>query len=611
MSNKRIQVADLDFDRIRENLKIYFRGQEKFSDYDFEGSALSTIIDVLAYNTHYNALYTNLAVNEMFMDSASKRSSVVSIANNFGYTPRSCSASRAKFDLVVTQAGATDPVKYLQKFSPFEATVEGETYTFYTINDYIAERSATTYRFFGVEVYEGIPVNKVFLCTTENQRFNLSNENIDLSTLTVIVQENGDSADFEKYERVENVLDVNSESKVYYVKELDDGTYELYFGSNNLGKPIEVGNAITATYIVTNKAAANGASLFSYQGQTLGGPAVAVSVTNSFGGAEAESLDEIKRSVSQSFFDQNRAVTVADYSSIIKRSFVNAESINVWGGEDQVPPVYGKVFICVKPRNASFLTPSDKAFIKETLLRSRNVVSVIPEVVDPTFLELGMDVNVYYDPAKTIRSADDIRLAVINAINDYTTNNLKKFNGVFRMSKFSRAIDDCDVSIQSNISTFKLYYEVAPRFNTRSQYKFSIVNPVYRTGGSVPGEESFSSTGFYIDETDNVYYLDDNGIGDIRLFSIISESGQRVYRGNVGTIDYQTGSVDIRDLRITNLVDANLYFIFKTDSFDVLSVRNQIVDIPLNRLKVTAIQDQTSNSGLVSGLNYKFTSSRQ
>jgi len=609
MSNNRIKVSDLDYNLIRENLKTFLRGQDQFKDYDFDGSALSTIVDILAYNTHYNALYTNLAVNEMFLDSASKRSSVVSIANNFGYVPRSCSASRAIFNLTVTQTNATDRLKYLQKFSPFSTTVDGEQYTFYNVDDYIADKDGDTYTFKRVTVYEGTPQTNVFLCTQLAQRFNLPNQNIDLETLSVTVQETGEIADFSKYERATDVLTLNEESEVYYIKELDDGSYDLYFGTNNLGKPIAVGNLITVTYIITNKSVANGAALFTYQGQTMGGPAVAVTTETSFGGREPETVDEIKRSVSQSFFDQNRAVTVSDYSSLVKRLFANTESVNVWGGEDNEPPVYGKVFISVKPTNASFLTPSDKAFIKGTLLKSKNVVSVIPEIVDPTFLQMEVDCTVYYDNTKTTRSADEIKLAVRNAITTYRDNNLKRFNGVFRMSKFARAIDDSDQSILSNITKFKLYYEMLPKYNTLSQYKISLINPIYRADVS---EASFLSTGFYIDNTTTIYYLDDDGDGNIRLFSVSSETSEKIFKDKfIGTVDYDNGTVDVKALKITNLVDANFYFIFKTASFDVVSVRNQIVDIPLERLNINVIQDQTSNAGLLSGYNYTFTSSRE
>lgn len=613
MSNNRIKVTELDYNSIRENLKTFMKGQEKFSDYDFDGSALSTIIDVLAYNTHYNALYTNLAFNEMFLDSASKRSSVISIANNFGYTPRSCASSSADVRLTITRETSSIRTLFLPKFSAFQTTIENEQYNFYNIEDYIADKTTAgtkdTFTFDKIKLYEGTPQTQVFLCTQLNQRFKLPAKNIDLSTLTVTVQATGEIADFDKYTQAIGVLELNELSEVYYVKELDDGTYELFFGSNNLGKPIAVGNVVNVSYIITNKTLGNGARIFSYQGPGLGGAATVSTLVPSFGGRDSETIDEIKQNVFQSFYDQNRAVTVGDYRTIIKRLYSNADSVNVWGGEDADPPVYGKVFITVKPKSGSFLTPSEKAFIKTSLLKSKNVVSVLPEIVDPTFLELDVETTVYYNNTKTTRSANDIKLAVIESIEKYSEENIRNFNGIFRMSKFTKAIDDADVSIQSNITKFKLYTEVIPKFGINSQYKVNILNPIFRAKNA---EEAFLSTGFFIDETDTVYYLDDDGFGNIRLFSIIRNTGNKAIKNaRIGTIDYEKGIVDIKNLNILNLVDANFYFIFKTASFDVVSVRNQVVDIPLTRLKVNVIQDQSTNAGLVSGFNYKFTSSRE
>lgn len=607
-TNNRIKVSDLDYNEIRENLKTFMRGQSQFSDYDFEGSALSTMIDLLAYNTHYNALYTNLAINEMFIDSASKRSSVVSIANNFGYTPQSCAASRTALQVTVTEQNATSLIKYIPKYSPFISSINGQQYTFYNLEDYAAEKNGDVYSFSDVMVYEGLVQTQLFLCSIIEQKFILPNSNIDLSTLSVTVQETGERPDYIKYEQAINVLDLTAESLVYYMKELDDGSYQLSFGTNNLGKPIAPGNIITITYLVTSKDAANGANQFTYAGPGVGGVVSAYTTSASFGGKDSESVAQIKKNVSQAFFDQNRAVTVGDYTSLIKRLYPNVDSINVWGGEDNEIPQYGKVFISVKPNSASFLTPPEKAYIVQTLLKSKNVVSVTPVVVDPSYLQMNMTTTVYYDASKTTRSAEEIRASVLDTIQSYRDVQLKKFNGVFRMSKFSSAIDASDQSILSSISTFKIYVEMEPRYNVASEYKLKIVNPIYQSG--VP-EESFMTTGFYIDNTDTIYYLDDDGAGKIRLYSVIAATGKKVIKNAaIGTIDYTNGSIHLKGLRITNLVDPNLYFIFKTASYDILSVRNQIVDIPLNRLTVNVIQDQTNNAGLVSGYNYTFTASR-
>ena len=607
-TNNRIQVSDLDYNQIRENLKTFMRGQTQFSDYDFDGSALSTLIDILAYNTHYNALYTNLAINEMFLDSASKRSSVVSIANNFGYTPMSCIASQAILNVTIRDEAATQNIRYIPKGSPFTTTIDNTQYIFYTIQDYVAERNGTEYYFEGISVYEGTPLSQLFVCTELQQKFTIPNQSVDITTLTITVQQTSESSDYEKYERATDVMDLSANSKIYFVKELEDGTYEISFGSTGLGTPITPGNVISAQFLVTNKALGNGATVFTYSGSGLGGVVTASSTGNSFGGKDAETVSEIKYNVSQHFFDQDRAVTPGDYVALIKRYYSNLDSINVWGGENNDPPQYGRVYLSIKPSNGPYLTPPEKNYITNSILKSKNVVSVTPVLVDPSYLNLYMNTNVYYDRTKTTRSVDEIKTAVYNAIVTYRENNLKKFDGVFRMSKFSSAIDAADQSILSNITTFSVYCEVTPRYNIEAEYKLNIINPIYNEG--VP-EEAFTSNGFYIDNSDIVHYLDDDGAGNIRLYTTILTSGERIIKNpKIGTIDYSSGSITIRGLKIVNVVEANLYFIIKTQSYDVISVRNQIVDIPLDKVNINIIQDTSSSINSFAGKTYTFSSSR-
>jgi hypothetical protein len=485
-TNNRIKVSDLDYNLIRENLKTFLRGQDQFTDYDFEGSALSTLIDVLAYNTHYNALYTNLAVNEMFLDSASKRSSVVSIANNYGYTPMSSRSSKAILNVTIVEENATDIVKYIPKNSSFLASIDGVSYSFYTLQDYSAQRNGNTYSFENVEVFEGNPIYQLYICTEAQEKFIIPNSNVDISTLSITVQETSEKPNYEKYIQTQDILDLNDKSLVYFIKELEDGTYQFYFGSSGLGKEINVGNVITAQYLINNSSLGNGAKTFTYTGPGLGGNVTVVPTGPSFGGKDSEPIDEIKYNVSQSFFDQNRAVTPGDYNALIKRSYANLDSINVWGGEDNDPVQYGRVYISIKPTNAPYLTPSEKAYITNTVLKSKNVVSITPVLVDPSYLNLHVETNVYYDKNKSTRSADEIKIAVYNSISKYTQDNLRKYDGIFRMSRFSTAIDNTDQSILSNITTFKVHVDVEPKYNIAARYKLKLVNPLYNE--SVPEE---------------------------------------------------------------------------------------------------------------------------
>lgn len=607
-TNNRFKVSDLDFNQIRENLKTYMRGQSQFSDYDFDGSALSVLIDLLAYNTHYNALYTNLAVNEMFLDSASKRSSVVSIANNFGYTPISARAARANISVSVYSPGATVQNLYIPKFSSFSGSVNSQSYNFWTLQDYSAELNGNYYNFSNVEVIEGTPQTLTFICTEEGQKFVLPNTNIDASTLSITVQDTTENSFYEKYDLASNIMQINATSKVYYLKQLENDTYEISFGTTGLGLPISVGNVITMSYLITNKSVANGVSTFAYNGSGLGGSTAVSLLTASYGGKDQETKEEIKQNVHAAFFDQDRAVTASDYSSIIKRYYANIDSISVWGGEVNDPPQYGKVYIAIKPSTGPYLTSGEKTYIKESILKNKNVVSVIPEIVDPSYLELEVNTTVYYNKNKTTRSIDELKTAVVATIQNYRNTSLSKFDGIFRMSKFAAAVDATDQSIMSSINTFSIWSEVTPKFNVSADYSLNVGNPIYNE--AVP-EEAFSSTGFYLDNTTTVYYMDDDGLGNIRVYSILEGTGNKVVKyPKVGTIDYNAGIIKINGLKITNLLEANFYFKIKTQSFDVVSTRNKIVDIPTSRINVNIIQDITSSGTYLGGTNYQFTSSR-
>ena len=607
-SNNRIKVSDLDFDQIRENLKTYLSGQTQFSDYNYEGSALSTLIDVLAYNTHYNALYTNLAVNEMFLDSASKRSSVVSIANNFGYTPLSSVCSKATVDITVVNSPTQNQTLTLPKWSSFSTSIDSTPYVFYTIEDYTAHLVNGIYNFTGVRLYEGTPRSMTFVCTEEQQKFQIPYDNIDLSTLYITVQPTGENPDFIRYQRSTEVLSLSSTSRVYFIKELEDGTYELSFGSNNLGMPIATGNVISITALLTNKTSGDGAFAFSYTGNAIGGT-VSVAVTaSSAGGGDKESVDQIKYNVSQSFFDQNRAVTPTDYISLIKRNYPGIDAVNVWGGEDNDPPVYGKVYVCVKPTGRSYLTTSEESYIAEKIIRPKSIVSITPEFVRPLYVDLAMNVTAYYDKTKTTRSAGDLTGAIVTGIEKYRDSQLNSFDGVFRMSRFSSMIDAIDTSITSSITTFSAYVEMTPKYGLYSEYKLNLVNPIYTEG--VP-EEAFLSTGFYIDYSQTVYYMDDDGAGNIRLFKKIQGTGEKaIVNGSIGTIDYNAGVINIKNLKIVGLYEPNFYFIIKTQSFDVVSIRNHIVNIPSSRISVNLVEDAIASGTRLGGTNYTFTSSR-
>ncbi len=610
MANKRISTAELDFDAIKTNLKEYLRGQSEFSDYDFEGSGLSVLLDILAYNTHYNALYTNLAVNEMFLDSASKRSSIVSLAKNLGYRPRSATAPTAVVDIRVTSPSSTPASLTIPKYSAFTTTISGSTYTFYNTSEVTTTLNSSEYLFEDVSLKEGTFLT--FQYTVANgAKYIIPNIGCDLSTLTVEVKESAVSAESENYYEGTNIINLTSTSKVYFVKEIDNELYEIVFGDGTIGASLSNGNIVTLKYIVTNKDAANGASTFTYGGSSLaGGTVVVTTVTSATGGTDLESIESIRFNAPRHYSTQNRGVTIEDYKSLVTENVSNIESVNVWGGEDNNPPVYGKVFLSIKPTNATALTSQEKTNIINTVLKPRNVVSITPEIVDPEYIHIAIDSSVYYNPRLTSRSANDVKAIVETTIKNYNTTDLEQFDSIFRISKISRLIDASEASIVSNITKVTLHKPITPIYNVASEYSFVLVNPIYSSGEP---EDSVTSTPFYISgDTTNEYYIDDDGVGNLRLFYYVSSNVKTYVNNTVGTVVYSTGAIEIPSLNITSLGTGytELKLFIKPSSYDVVSARNQIALILDDEITVTMIEDKIAQGNSAGGTSHTFTSSR-
>lgn len=609
MANKKINVAELDFDAIKNNLKEFLRGQTEFQDYDFEGSAMAVLLDVLAYNTHYNALYNNLSINEMFLDSARKRNSVVSIAKMLGYTARSSTCSTATVNILVSGGSATPSNLTIPAYSQFLTTVDGVQYTFYNRGSLTTVRTGTAYNYIGVELVEGTPIaNKI--AVQSGQKYIIPNADIDLNTLTVRVQENATSSVYETYTRSETIVTATPETKIYFVKEIDDGLYEVVFGDGNIGRALENGNIVHLDYFVSSKDLTNGARIFTYNGATLiSGATVQISTTSpASNGAEKEEIDSIRFNAPKFYAAQNRAVTPDDYKTLVLANVPEAQSVACWGGEDNNPPVYGKTFICVKPKNSTKLTTVQKAAVISSVLQSRNVVSVIPEIVDPEYLNIALDITVYYNEQETTRSGSEIESIVRNTILEYDKKELQKFDGVFRQSKLSRLIDASESSIVSNITTVLIRRQLTPRYNTSAQYILNIINPIYADGLGNGG--SFETTGFFIAGSDEIHFMNDDGVGFIRLFKYGANGVKQYVNTRIGTVDYANGVVDIRNLHITALADVDLEVSIKPLSYDVVSALTQIAQIADEHLNVRAIADKTATGDLRGGYNYTFTSSR-
>jgi hypothetical protein len=612
IDSKRIQVSELDFDQIKSNLKNFLKGQNHFTDYDFEGSGLSVLLDVLAYNTHYNALYTNLAVNEMFLDSASKRASVVSLAKTLGYTPSSVRSARAIVNMAVSNPNQSPSTLTLPQYSPFSTVIGNLNYTFYTISEYTIIPVNGTYTFTNVELVEGSPLSFYYTVAT-GQQYIIPNQNADISTLKVRVQESSISDTFTTFTPATSLVQLASDSNVYFIKEIDGGLYELVFGDTIISAGLTNGNVIHLEYFVSGGEVANGAREFRYNGISLiGGSPIVTTIDIGSGGVAIESIDSIKYNAPRLYAAQNRAVTPDDYKALIYAGYNYIQAVSVWGGEDNTPPVYGKTYICIKPYNANKLTQQQKSDILTTLLASRSVVSITPQIVDPDFLNIALEVTVYYNDRKTIRTASEIASIVTNTIFNYDNAKLQRFDGVFRFSELSRLIDTSEQAIVSNITTVLMRRKVAPRYNVSAEYTLNLINPVFSAG--VP-EGAISSTGFYIYGSEEIHYIEDDGVGNIRLYyNVVSTSAtgstKFIVNPTIGTIDYANGLFNVKNLNITGLADVDWEITFKPQSNDIVSAYTQIAEIARDHLTVIAIPDKTANGDLRGGKNYTFTSSR-
>jgi hypothetical protein len=611
-ANKIINTTELDFDTIKSNLKTFLQGQAAFADYDFEGAGLSVLIDLLAYNTHYNALYTNLAINESFLDSASKRSSVVSRAKEIGYVPYSSSAATAVVNIVVSSTSSTPATLTLPAYSSFSTSIDGEQYTFYTTESIVSTLVGSTYTFTNVNIKEGTPLTFKYT-VADGTQYIIPNQNVDMSTLSVRIQDTAASSNFTTFVNQELIINLDEESKVYFVKEIEGQFNQLEFGNGVIGKALANGNLVNLTYLVTNQDAGNGARVFAYTGSTLLSGSVAVTtVTPAVGGAVAETIDSIRYNAPRAYSAQNRAVTVEDYRTTIFRLYPEAQTINVWGGEDNDPPIYGKVFLSIKPTTTDVLTQNQKDYIKDSILKEKNVVSITPEIVDPEFINIKIESSVYYNPRLTAKSENTLKSLVVQTIKDYNTDNLNSFTGVFRHSNLSALIDGTEDSIVSNITTLKLHREVDVQYNTNANYIINLGNPIY---GSGVAAQSILSTGFYIAGNDNIVYIEDlptdELTGQLRLWYYNNDI--KTYLRTFGSVDYPNGIIRLTELEIVgiDLTDSPiLELMIKPQSNDVVSIRNQLVTIPDNNITVNVVLDKVSVGDPGGGTNYIFTSSR-
>lgn len=474
-ANSGLQITNLDFGSIKNSLKSFLQQQSTLQDYNFEGSALSVLLDLLSYNTQYNAYYLNMIANEMFLDSSVQRGSVVSHAKLLNYIPRSAVAPKATVNLTVNQV--TTSTLTLPKFTTFiSEPIDDVNYTFVTTDATTVNVSANTAVFQNVQIAQGIPSAFSFTynaTTNPQQIFQIPDTNIDTATLLVTVQESSSNTSFETYSQASDYIALTPNSKVYFLQEGMNGNYEIYFGDNILGKSLVNNNVVNISYISTNGTAAFGANSFTLT-QTVGGfsNTVTQAVTSATQGADKESIDSIKFSAPKAFAAQGRAVTKEDYIYLIQNNTSNfpVDSVSVWGGEENDPPVYGQLFCAIKPSGAFTLTPTQKERIITEVIKPISVMTVVPTIVDPDYTFINIDTKVLYNSKRTTLTGGQIKEAVIATIKSFGTQTLNTFNSTFNAPQLITSIQATDPSIVTNESTIRVQKKFYPTLNTKISY---------------------------------------------------------------------------------------------------------------------------------------------
>ena len=619
MASNKLEVSELDFDAIKLNLKTFLQNQSEFQDYDFEGSGFAVLLDLLAYNTHYLGFNANMLANEMYLDSADIRKNIVSLAKMLGYTPTSSKAPSALIDITMNNVTGSPATVTAAKGTVFTTTVDGTSYQFVTNAETTISPTNGVYKFESLEILEGTLVTFKYTVDSSDvdQRFIIPTINADTTTLKVSIQNSASDSTTNTYSKATSFTSLNDESKVYFIQESDEGKFEVYFGDGIVGKSLTDGNIVNLEYVVTNKTEANGASAFTLSGTIDGLSDVSIStVSNAQGGSEPQTKESIRFNAPLQYSAQDRAVTTSDYETKILELYPNAQAVSAWGGEDEETPVYGTVKISIKAASGSTLTNATKVDLV-TQLKKFNVASVTPEIVDPETTKILLTSVVKFDTNSTIKTADTIKSNVLTTLTNFNSTNLQKFDSIFRYSKVSKAIDDTDTSILSNITTLKIRKEFTPTLSSSTLYNIYFRNALYnphaehnKAAGGI-----LESSGFKVDgDTTNEMFLDDDGNGNVRRYYIVS--GVRTYANNTqGTINYSTGQITLNSLNIASISNIRgsastvVELTVKPNSNDVVPVRNQILEIDTANSSITVTADSFVGGSADAGVGYTTTSS--
>ena len=618
VKSSQINVTDLDFDNIADNLKNYLKGQDTFKDYNFEGATLSILIDLLAYASHIGAVNTNIAASELFLDSAQIRKNVVSRAKDLGFVPSSEKASTAKANIVLRNVRSADGTvpstssMIMSRGTQFRTTYEGVKYEFVSASTYTPTVDGTTFTYNNVDLVQGTFAQDQFVFDSQikNAKFVVSNQRVDKQRMTVTINSGGVSS---TYALSTDVSNIDTTSKVYYTQENEEGFIEIYFGDGTLGVSLLDGDIITVDYVIVDDVHADGANRFTQVGAINGFTDSSISVTEkASGGAEKESIESIKFKATKFYTSQNRLVTLNDYKAKVQEYYPNADAVAVWGGEDNVPPAYGKVFVALKPNNADYLSETEKTQVKNNL-NKLNMLTVRPEIVDADIIKILISTTFKYNPALTTLTAGELSTLVKNTINQFDTDNLNGFDAIFRHSNLTKTIDEADSAILSNTTNIRLRKKLNGTVSTNPKgYTLSMGNALFNphSGHNADAGGIVTTTGFKVGgDSVNTYYFDDDGKGNLRRYYLSGST--RIYKDSAaGIVNYSTGLITINAFILTSTVnaDTSIDFTVIPSGNDVVAERGNLIDISMDDVKVTGEVDTIASGESSAGVGYTSTS---
>jgi len=590
-TSTKLNISELDFDAIISALTNYLQSQSEFQDYNFQGSGLRVILNILAYNTHFLSYYLNMVANESFLDSADRRENIVSIAKQLGYTPSSRKASEATVNLTITPPISPTPPAFLTIpiYTPFNTVVNGTTYTFLTTQSLSVPYDVVNNRYVANNVLlkEGIAYTFQYTVNTGNPvKYVIPNQNVDTNTLVVSIQDSTMSSLLTTFNLVSDLNVLDGTSNVFFLQEVTNANYEVYFGDGILGKSLTDGNVVNLTFIACNADAPNLASIFTIAGNINGYSNVLVSTINpAAGGAERESNDSIRFTAPQNYQTQNRAVTANDYETIITREYPNVDSVAVWGGETNIPPHYGTVYLSLKPASGYVITNLTKQNIVTNILQARNIVSIIPVIIDPDYIFLVVNSLVKYNARATTLTSGQLQNNVITTIENFAETNIGHFGDIFRYSQLTRAIDETNPAITNDLTTVLMQKRFVPPLNVIDTYTILFSNPIL---------PNTLSSGSFVDTADpnyvsgQLYFFDDDGQGSIRTYKFVGPV--KTYTNlKSGTIDYSTGNVILSYFKPSSITDTTqtLKISVQPQINDISPIRNNIILIDPNDITVS------------------------